>query len=224
MSAKIAKPPHPAHRLRIAGPPLNPNQFHRATVSDWAQLPVESRRVRARRSQEPRSPQRGRCSRGQWLLHRSRLARGRVARWREVLRHQLCRAGTTSTGLTASFNGRSIDPRISQKDLRHEHILGRLKSWHRGTVIRAAQLVAEPIGRASTRGRPLVRARCDFASIRSRSPQNRAHTFTKTTSRELARGKLSNWIACVMAFGAKAFAAAEGRCCRIVAWPLSRPQ
>ena len=41
--------------------------------------------------------------------------------WREVvspdgvkvLRHQLCRAGKTSTGLTASFDGRSIDPRIS---------------------------------------------------------------------------------------------------------------
>jgi hypothetical protein len=37
-----------------------------------------------------------------------------------------------------------------------EHILGGLKSWHRGTVIRAARLVAEPVGRASTRGRPLM--------------------------------------------------------------------
>ena len=40
--------------------------------------------------------------------------------WREVvspdgvkvLRHQLWRAGKTSTGPTASFDGRSIDPRI----------------------------------------------------------------------------------------------------------------
>jgi hypothetical protein len=37
-----------------------------------------------------------------------------------------------------------------------EHIFGGLKSWHRGNVIRAARLVAEPIGRASTRGRPLM--------------------------------------------------------------------
>jgi len=37
-----------------------------------------------------------------------------------------------------------------------EHILGGLRSWHRSNVVRAAQCVAEPIGRASTRGRPLV--------------------------------------------------------------------
>jgi hypothetical protein len=37
-----------------------------------------------------------------------------------------------------------------------EHILGGLKSWQRSNVVRAAWLVANPIGRASTRGRPLV--------------------------------------------------------------------
>jgi hypothetical protein len=37
-----------------------------------------------------------------------------------------------------------------------EHMRGRLKSWHRSNVVRAARRVAGPIGRASTRGRPLV--------------------------------------------------------------------
>jgi hypothetical protein len=37
-----------------------------------------------------------------------------------------------------------------------EHILGGLKSWHRSNVVRAARCLAEPIGTASTRGRPLV--------------------------------------------------------------------
>jgi hypothetical protein len=32
------------------------------------------------------------------------------------------------------------------------YILGGLKSWHRSNVVRAARRVAEPIGRASTRG------------------------------------------------------------------------
>jgi hypothetical protein len=36
------------------------------------------------------------------------------------------------------------------------HIFGGLKSWHRSNVVRAARQVAEPVGRASTRGRPLV--------------------------------------------------------------------
>jgi len=36
------------------------------------------------------------------------------------------------------------------------HIFGGLKSWHRSNVVRAARRVAQPIGRASTRGRPLV--------------------------------------------------------------------
>jgi hypothetical protein len=33
-----------------------------------------------------------------------------------------------------------------------EHVLCKLKSWHRSNVVRAARRVAEPIGRASTRG------------------------------------------------------------------------
>jgi hypothetical protein len=37
-----------------------------------------------------------------------------------------------------------------------EHMWGEIKSWHRTSVIRAARLVATPIGRASTRGRPLL--------------------------------------------------------------------
>ena len=37
-----------------------------------------------------------------------------------------------------------------------EHVLCKLKSWHRSNVVRAARRVAEPIGRASTRGRPLI--------------------------------------------------------------------
>jgi hypothetical protein len=36
------------------------------------------------------------------------------------------------------------------------HIFGEVKSWHRSNVIRTARRVAEPIGRASTRGRPLL--------------------------------------------------------------------
>jgi hypothetical protein len=35
-------------------------------------------------------------------------------------------------------------------------IFGELKSWHRSNVVRAARRVAEPIGRASTRGRPFM--------------------------------------------------------------------
>ena len=42
------------------------------------------------------------------------------------------------------------------KPILAEHILGGLKSWHRSNVVRAARRVAEPIGPASTRGRPLV--------------------------------------------------------------------
>src|SRR6516165_3309239 len=37
-----------------------------------------------------------------------------------------------------------------------EHLWGEIKSWHRTSVMSAARLVATPIGRASTRGRPLL--------------------------------------------------------------------
>lgn len=36
------------------------------------------------------------------------------------------------------------------------HIFGEVKSWHRSNVIRTARRLAEPIGRASTRDRPLL--------------------------------------------------------------------
>jgi hypothetical protein len=57
-----------------------------------------------------------------------------------------------------------------------EHILGGLKSWHRSNVVRPARCVAEPIGRASTRGRPLVwrampeRIKAGFISWRRTGP------------------------------------------------------
>jgi hypothetical protein len=37
-----------------------------------------------------------------------------------------------------------------------EHLWGRLRSWHRTNVARAARRVATPIGRATTPGRPLI--------------------------------------------------------------------
>jgi hypothetical protein len=37
-----------------------------------------------------------------------------------------------------------------------EHLCGEVRSWHRTNVARAAKQVATPVGRASTRGRPIV--------------------------------------------------------------------
>ena len=60
------------------------------------------------------------------------------------------------------------------------YILDELKSWHRSNVVRAARRVAQPIGPASTRGRPLVwrampermKARGDGASRTTASFEN----------------------------------------------------
>jgi hypothetical protein len=38
----------------------------------------------------------------------------------------------------------------------YEDILGKIKPWHRTNTIKAARKVATPIGRATTRGRPII--------------------------------------------------------------------
>ena len=97
---------------KVVAGEISPNAFHCASLPDgpncqWKGGELE--RVEAKNRAALKAAGESR-DRGQWLLHRSRLARGRVARWREGLRHQLWRAGKTSTGPTAAFDGRSIDP------------------------------------------------------------------------------------------------------------------
>ena len=66
-----------------------------------------------------------------------------------------CSANTCSTRARI-FDFALLARRIVSGELAIRYISGGLKSWHRSNVARAARRVAVPIGRGTTKGRPIL--------------------------------------------------------------------